>query len=76
MSLALGIAIIVVSLVLIAAVLMQEGDENGLGALGAGNSDTFFGKNKSKALNAKLAVITKWGAVVFVVLCILMLIFG
>ena len=73
MAIAFGIAIMVVSVVMIVAVLMQDSETGGLSALG-GSSDTFYGKNKSKALNAKLALLTKICAGVFVVLCVLMLI--
>lgn len=74
MAIALGIAIMLVSVILIIVVLMQDNETGGLSALGGGSSDTFFGKNKSKALDAKLALITKIAAGIFVVLCILALI--
>ena len=73
MSIALGIAIMVVSIALIVTVLMQDSETGGISALG-GSAETFFGKNKSKALQNKLALITKILAGVFVVLCVLMLI--
>lgn len=71
---AIGIAIMVVSVIMIAVVLMQDSETGGLAALGGGSNDSFFGKNKSKALNARLALITKICAAVFVALCVLMLI--
>ena len=48
MSVIISIVLILVSLVLIVAVLMQEGNKQGLGAI-SGAADTFLGKNKSKS---------------------------
>ena len=47
------IFLIITALVLVAAVLMQEGNSQGLGAIG-GAAETFLGKNKSKSLEGKL----------------------
>ena len=63
------IFLIITALVLVAAVLMQEGNSQGLGAIG-GAAETFLGKNKSKSLEGKLATITKIAAIVFIVLAI------
>jgi len=63
------IILILLALVLIVAVLMQEGQSRGLGAIGGG-AETFFGKNKAKSYEGKLALITKVAAVVFIVLAI------
>ena len=65
------IFLIIAALVLIAAVLMQEGSAQGLGAIG-GAAETFLGKNKSKSLEGKLELITKVSAGAFVVLALLM----
>ena len=70
-----GILIAISSLTLIISVLMQEGQGNGLGAI-TGGSETFFGKNKSKTLEGKLAFVTKVSAGVFVVSSFGMLIFS
>ena len=69
LSIILAIVLILISLVLIAAVLMQQGQRQGLGAI-AGGAETFFGKNKSRGLDGKLQKITKIAAVVFIVLAI------
>ena len=65
------IFLIITALVLVAAVLMQEGNSQGLGAIG-GAAETFLGKNKSKSLEGKLELITKVSAGAFVVLDLLM----
>lgn len=67
----ISIAIILVAIVVIASVLMQEGTKQGLGAIGGG-AETFFGKSKAKSYEGKLAMITKIGIVVFIVLAIVM----
>ena len=69
LSIILDIFLILISLVLIVAVLMQQGQRQGLGAI-AGGAETFFGKGKAKGLDAKLAKITKIAAVCFIVLAI------
>ncbi|MCQ2451867.1 MAG: preprotein translocase subunit SecG [Oscillospiraceae bacterium] len=56
------------SLALIVIVLFQSGKSAGLsGAIGGGN-DTFLSRNKSKSRDAKLAKATKWFAIAFAVL--------
>ena len=68
-----GIAIVllvITSIVLIVTVLLQPGESNGLGAI-AGGAETFFGKNKAKTMEGKLALATKISAVVFTVMALL-----
>lgn len=66
-ALILTIIYVLLAVVLVAAVTLQSGKSNGLGAIG-GSSDTFLAKNKAKSLDARLAKMTKWIAIVFVVL--------
>lgn len=56
---------------LTAVVLMQEGKGDGLGSL-AGNSETYWGKNKSRSKEGNLAKLTKAMAAVFVVLALVL----
>ena len=42
------VLLVITALVLIATVLLQPGESNGLGAI-AGGAETFFGKNKAKS---------------------------
>ena len=70
LTIILFIAIILISIILIIAVLMQQGQRQGLGAIGGG-AETFFGKNKAKGYEAKMNKITKIGTAVFIVLVIL-----
>ena len=53
---------------LIAVITMQSGKSAGLAGAIGGGSETFFGKGKSKNLDAKLARATKWIAGGFVLL--------
>ena len=69
LSIILNIVLILVSIVLIAVVLMQQGQRQGLGAI-SGGAETFFGKGKARGLDAKLQKITKIAAVAFIVLAI------
>lgn len=75
MSVFIGILLIIVCLIMIVTVLLQSSQTNGLGAIG-GAAETFFGKNKAKGLEAKLALITKIAAAAFVVLAVLMMFVG
>lgn len=71
----LNIGLILASVAMIITVLLQSSDSDGMGAI-SGNNDSFFGKNKNAAFEAKMALGTKISAVAFVVLALLMVIFG
>ena len=75
MSVLIGILLIIVSIIMIASVLLQSSERSGLGAV-SGAAETFFGKNKAKGMEAKLALATKISATVFVVLSVLMMFVG
>ena len=53
-------------------VLMQSGKSAGLSGAIAGGAENFFGKGKAKTLDAKLARMTKWFALAFVVLTLIL----
>ncbi|MBR4057009.1 MAG: preprotein translocase subunit SecG [Oscillospiraceae bacterium] len=59
-------------LVIIAIVLLQSGKRSGLSGAIAGGADTFMTKTKAKSLDAKLAKWTKWVALVFVLLTLVL----
>ena len=64
----LSIIYVLLAIVLVAVVTLQSGKSNGLsGALG-GSSETFLAKNKAKSLDARLTKMTKWIAIAFIVL--------
>ena len=60
---------------LIATVLLQPGESNGLGAI-AGGAETFFGKNKAKSMEGKLALATKVSAGVFIICALIVAMIG
>ncbi len=61
------IVFIIVSLVLAALVLMQEGKSAGLGAI-SGAAESYWGKNKGRSMEGTLVKVTKILAVLFFVL--------
>ena len=63
-----GVALIVLAVLIVLFVLMQEGNEQGLGAISGGSSESFFGKNKGRTDEAKKAFLTKIFAGAFLVL--------
>ncbi len=69
----LSIVLILACLFMIVTVLLQSSNVKGLGAV-AGQMETYFGKNKAKTIDAKLALVTKIAATVFVVISLLMLV--
>lgn len=63
------VLLLVASLILIISVLLQKGDAEGISALtGGGSTGSFFGKNKAKTMEGRLASLTKGSAIAFVVL--------
>ena len=75
MSVFVGILLIIAAVIMIVTVLLQSSERSGLGAV-SGAAETFFGKNKAKGMEAKLALITKICAIVFVALSVLMMFVG
>lgn len=67
----LSIIYFIVALGLIAVVMLQSGKSAGLSGAIAGGADTFLSKNKAKSADARLARMTKWVAVVFMVLTLI-----
>lgn len=67
-----SIVYFIVSLALIAIVILQSGKSAGLSGAIGGGMDTFLSKNKAKSADARLAKMTKWVAIVFMVLTLVM----
>ena len=55
-------------LAVIAVVMLQSGKSAGLSGAIAGGADTFQSKNKAKSVDAKLAKMTKWVAILWILL--------
>lgn len=71
-QLILSIVLFLLSLFLVTVVLLQEGKTAGLSGAISGGADTFLSKNKAKSWDAKLARWTKWVAIAFVVLTLVL----
>ena len=67
----IGILVLLVSLVIIVAVLLQPGRRAGINGVISGGADTFLSKNKARTFDAFLARWTKWVAILFFVLAII-----
>ena len=63
---------VIISVVLIAVVLMQHGNQQGLSGAIAGGAETFFGKNKGRTIDAVLNKATTVIACLFVVSAIVL----
>ena len=70
-----GILLLISALILVVSVLLQSSESSGIGAV-IGAAETFFGKNKAKGMEAKLALVTKICAGVFVALSIVLMFLG
>lgn len=66
----LGILVIIVSLIIIAVVLLQQGRRAGINGAISGGADTFLSKNKARTFDASLSRWTKYVALLFFVLAI------
>lgn len=60
------------SAALILVVLLQDGKEAGLSGALSGSSDSYLSKNKKGGLNQVLASSTKWIAIAWVVLTLIL----
>ena len=67
-----GILLMISAIVMIVTVLMQSSERTGIGAV-SGAAETFFGKNKARGMDAKLALLTKVCTGLFVSLSIVMM---
>lgn len=67
----LGSILIIMSVAIIIAIILQEGNQQGVGVV-TGGADSFFSKNKARSIDAKLSKWTKVIAIVFVV-CVIVL---
>ncbi len=60
------------SLALVVVIMLQSGKEAGLSGALAGSSDSYMNKNKKGNLDSILASATKWVALVWVVLTLVL----
>ena len=67
----LTIIFIIICLALTVLVLMQEGKDEGLGAI-SGAAETYWGKNKGRSMEGLLVKITKVLATLFILLAVVL----
>ena len=63
---------VIASVALIAVVLVQSGKEAGLSGALAGNNESYMNKSKMGGLDKKLSKVTKWVALAWIVLTLLL----
>ena len=63
---------VIASVALIAVVLVQSGKEAGLSGAQAGNNESYMNKSKMGGLDKMLAKVTKWVALAWIVLTLLL----
>ncbi len=62
----------VICLALTAIVLMQEGKSGGLSGSISGSTETYWGRNKGRSMEGKLEKITKYLAIGFIILSLVL----
>ena len=67
----LGIIFLIDCIALTVVVLMQEGKQQGLGAI-AGAAETYWGKNKGRSMEGGLVLATRILAVLFILLSLVL----
>ena len=67
----LSVIYVILGVAISAVILMQEGKSQGLGALG-GIADSYWGKNKGRSMEGKLEKFTRYGAILFFVLALVL----
>jgi preprotein translocase subunit SecG len=68
----LTIIMIIICVIMTIVILMQEGKNQGLGALAGSNNDTYWGRNKGRTMEGFLVKFTTGLVVAFFVLAILL----
>ena len=66
----IGVLVILISLAIIIAIILQPGRRSGINGVISGGADTFLSKNKARTFDAFLGRFTKYIAIAFFVLAI------
>ena len=69
LGIVLGVVLGIVSIAIIVVIILQEGNQQGLGVV-TGAADSYFSKNKARSIDAFLSRWTKVFAAVFVLFVI------
>ncbi len=62
---------ILICVALVLLVILQEGNDKGMGVIGGG-ADTFFGKEKGRSIDSTLKKITSGLAILFAILTVIL----
>ncbi|MGN0373135.1 MAG: preprotein translocase subunit SecG [Enterocloster sp.] len=68
----LSIIYVILGIAISAVILMQEGKSNGLGGAIGGMADSYWSKNKGRSMEGALEHFTRYGAIVFMVITIVL----
>lgn len=68
LKIVLTVVQVIISVGLIAIILIQSGKESGLSGALSGNSESYMSKSGSGSLDKKLASATKWVALAWIIL--------
>ena len=69
----LSVIFVVLGIAISAIVLMQEGKSNGLGsAIGGISTDSYWSKNRGRSMEGALEHFTRYGAIVFMIITIIL----
>ena len=71
LKIVLYIIFVIDCIALSAIILLQEGKSAGLGTIG-GMADTYWGRNKGRSMEGKLEKFTRYGAILFFVLALVL----
>jgi preprotein translocase subunit SecG len=71
MKIALVILFAILGIALSAIILMQEGKSQGLGAI-SGMAESYWSKNRGRSIEGSLEKFTKYGAVAFFVVALIL----
>ncbi|MEG0598036.1 MAG: preprotein translocase subunit SecG [Oscillospiraceae bacterium] len=72
LQIVLIVIFVIFSVFLTAVVLLQSGKSAGLSGAISGGMDTFLSKNKAKTWDSKLAKATKWVAIGFMIVTLVL----
>lgn len=68
----LSIIYVLLGVVISIVILMQEGKSNGLGSAIGGMADSYWSKNKGRSMEGALEHFTRYGAIVFMVITLVL----
>lgn len=71
LTILISIIYVILGAAIAAIILMQEGNTQGLGSIG-GMADSYWGKIKGRSMEGNLEKFTKYGAIVFLILALVL----